>query len=67
MWRVSQNRMRFLPISLALGLFAGDVVTLAISGDLILGRVVVSALISVAIYYAGRWLLRRRQNSPGHG
>ncbi len=58
--RVSHNRLSFLPISLALGLFVGDMMALLLGGDLTLGRAAVSALISVFVYYTARWLVRRR-------
>lgn len=58
--RVSHNRLRFLPISLALGLFVGDGMALLLGGDLTLGRAAVSALISVVVYSTARWLVGRR-------
>lgn len=54
------ERLRHLPISLALGLFVGDLATLALRGDLTLARAAASGLVSVVAYVAARWFLTRR-------
>lgn len=54
------ERLRYLPISLALGLFVGDLATLALRGDLTLGRAAASGLVSVAAYVLARWVVTRR-------
>ena len=54
------DRLRYLPISLALGLFVGDLATLALRGDLTLARAAVSGLVSIAAYVVARWFVARR-------
>jgi membrane protein DedA with SNARE-associated domain len=54
------GRIRFLPLSVALGLFVGDVLTLSLRGDLTVARTAVAALRSAVAYAAVRWWLRRR-------
>lgn len=54
------DRLRYLPISLALGLFVGDLATLALRGDLTLARAAISGLVSIVAYLVSRWFVARR-------
>ncbi|CAN5277417.1 hypothetical protein BH23ACT9_BH23ACT9_36040 [soil metagenome] len=54
------GRLRYLPISVALGLFAGDIATLLLRGELTLARAAVSAVVSVVAYVATAWFVLRR-------
>lgn len=53
------DRIVYLPIALALGLFVGDLITMLIRDELALGRVAVSGLTSIAVYVLVRWFVRR--------
>jgi hypothetical protein len=55
----SEGRLRFLPPSLGLGLFTGDVLTLLLRGDLTVQRAAASGLVAVIAWLGTRWAIRR--------
>jgi hypothetical protein len=56
----AEGRLRFLPTSVALGLFVGDIATMLLRDEFGVGRAAVSALLSIAAFVAVRWVIRRR-------
>ncbi len=54
------GRLRYLPVSLGLGLFVGDVATLLLVGDLTLGRTAVSGVVAIVSWLIARAVVRRR-------
>ncbi len=54
------DRTRYIPISIALGLFVGDLVTLALRGEIAVGRLAASAVVSIVAYAFARWFIERR-------
>ncbi|WP_370324101.1 hypothetical protein [Euzebya sp.] len=54
------GRIRYLPISLGLGLFVGDLATLAVTGQVTVLRLAASALVAVVTYLVASWLVARR-------
>lgn len=54
------DRLRYLPVSVGLGLFVGDLLTLALRGDLTLARAAVAGLVAVVAWQVLRWAMARR-------
>ena len=54
------ERLRFLPLSVGLGLLVGDLATLAFRGELSVRRVALSGLVAVVAYYVAAWWVSRR-------
>ncbi|MEE8602080.1 hypothetical protein [Euzebya tangerina] len=62
---MSTERLRYLPVSVGLGLFVGDLVFLSAAGGLSLRRMAASAAIALVAYYAAAWWVGRRLDRDG--
>lgn len=58
--RPGPDRLRYLPVSVGLGLLVGDLLTLALRGDLTLARAGASAAVAAVAWLALDWAVTRR-------